>query len=254
MGDEEVITEVDDGILVVTFSRPQAKNAMNRSAAHKIAAAMERLDADPALRVAILTGGGGTFCSGMDLKGFLAGELPVVEGRGFGGIVTRGPDKPLIAAIDGFALAGGLELAMACDLIVASSGATFGLPEVKRGLAAGGGGLVRLPRQIPRRVAMEMALTGEPITAARAYELGLINALCDGPAVEGARALARRIVENAPLAIAASKAVIRDSVFWPEAEMNDRQTPYIAPVFGSKDAQEGPRAFAEKRKPNWTGS
>jgi enoyl-CoA hydratase len=252
--DQEVFTEVDDGILVVTFSRPAARNAMNKSASHAIAAAMDRLDEDSSLRVGILTGGGGMFCSGMDLKGFLAGEIPIVEGRGFGGITQRGPKKPLIAAVDGFALAGGLELAIACDLIVANREAKFGIPEVKRGLAAGGGGLVQLPRQVSPRVAMELALTGEPITAPRAYELGLINTVCDGPAVDGAKALARRIAEAAPLAVAASKAVIRDSRGWADEQVAERQAAYMVPVFGSNDAREGATAFAEKRKPNWTGS
>ena len=252
--DREVTTEAVDGVLIVTISRPEAKNAMNKAAAEGIAAAMDRLDEDAGLRVGILTGGGGTFCSGMDLKGFLAGEMPVVPGRGFGGIVERGPEKPLIAAVEGFALAGGLELALACDLIVAHRAAQFGIPEVKRGLAAGGGGLVRLPRQIAPRVAMELALTGDPIGAERAYELGLINAVCDGPALDGALALARRIVANGPLAVAASKAIIRNSPLWPEAEMAERQMPYLAPVFTSSDAREGPRAFAEKRPPRWTGT
>lgn len=254
MSDQEVFTEVDDGILVVTFTRPAARNAMNKAVAQGIADAMDRLDGDPSLRVGIITGGGGTFCSGMDLKGFLKGESPVVEGRGFGGLTQRGPEKPLIAAVDGYAFAGGMELAMACDLIVANSKAQFGIPEAKRGLAAGAGGLVRLPRQIAPRVAMELALTGDPITAQRAYDLGLINQVCEGLAVDAAKALARRIVENGPLAVQASKAIIRDSVFWPEADMQERQAPYLTPVFTSNDSREGPTAFAEKRKPNWTGT
>lgn len=253
MSDAEVLTEVDGNVLIVTINRPAARNAMNRAAALAIAEAMDRLDADSALRCAILTGAGGTFCSGMDLKGFLRGESPIVDGRGFGGITERGPAKPLIAAIDGYALAGGMELALACDLIVAGQGAMFGIPEASRGLAAAAGGLIRLPRQIPPRVAMELALTGDFIDAHRAYELGLINRISKGSALDEARALAARIAANGPLAVAASKAVIRESHAWTDAEMWDRQKAYMAPVFASLDAREGAAAFAEKRPPNWQG-
>jgi enoyl-CoA hydratase len=249
----EVLTEVEDGLLIVTINRPEAKNAMNKAAAEGISAAMDRLEADPALRVAILTGAGGTFCSGMDLKGFLRGESPSIEGRGFGGLSQWTPKKPVIAAVDGYALAGGMELALSCDLIVANSGAKFGIPEAKRGLAAAAGGLIKLPRQIPPRIAMELALTGDFIDAARAYELGFINRIVDGPAIEGAKELARRVAANGPLALIASKAIVRDSHEWSEAEMWDKQASYIAPVFTSQDAREGAAAFAEKRKPNWQG-
>lgn len=249
----EVLSAVEDGLLIVTINRPEAKNAMNKAAAEGISAAMDRLEADPALRVAILTGAGGTFCSGMDLKGFLRGESPSIEGRGFGGLSQWTPKKPVIAAVDGYALAGGMELALSCDLIVANAGAKFGIPEAKRGLAAAAGGLIKLPRQIPPRIAMELALTGDFIDAARAYELGFINRIVDGPAIEGARELARRVAENGPLALIASKAIVRDSHEWTEAEMWDKQASYIAPVFTSHDAREGAAAFAEKRKPDWQG-
>lgn len=249
----EVLTTVEDGVLIVTINRPDAKNAMNKAAAEGISAAMDRLDADDALRCAILTGAGGTFCSGMDLKGFLRGESPSIEGRGFGGLSQWTPKKPIIAAVDGYALAGGMELALSCDLIVANAGAKFGIPEAKRGLAAAAGGLIKLPRQIPPRIAMELALTGDFIDAQRAYELGFINRIVDGPAIDGAKDLARRVAENGPLALAASKAIIRDSHEWSEAEMWDKQASYIAPVFMSQDAREGSLAFAEKRKPNWQG-
>jgi enoyl-CoA hydratase len=189
----------------------------------------------------------------MDLKGFLKGELPVAGNRGFGGLTSWTPKKPVIAAVDGYALAGGMELAMGCDLIVASSGAKFGIPEVKRGLVAGGGGVIRLPRLLPRGIAMELALTGDPVTAQRAYEIGLVNIVTDGPAIEAARQLAARIAENGPLAVAATKGVIRDSWLWSEDEMNDKQNTYIAGVFTSEDAREGAMAFAEKRKPQWKG-
>ena len=250
---EEVLTSEEDGILVVTINRPDAKNAMTKAAAEAIAAAMDRLDSDDNLRVGILTGAGGTFCSGMDLKGFLRGESPSVEGRGFGGVVQQPPEKPLIAAVEGYALAGGLELMIACDLVVASAAAKFGIPEVKRGLVAAAGGVMMLPDQIPERIAMELALTGDFIDAPRAYELGLINRVTDGDALAGAKELAARIVANGPLAVKVSKQVIKQSRGWPMDERYKRQTQLIAPVFVSEDAREGAAAFAEKRAPNWKG-
>ena len=249
----EVITEAKGGVLIVTINRPEAKNAMNKAAAEAISAAMDRLEAEDDLRVAILTGAGGTFCSGMDLKGFLRGESPSVAGRGFGGLSQWTPRKPVIAAVDGYALAGGMELALSCDLIVANVNSKFGIPEAKRGLAAAAGGLIKLPRQIPPRIAMELALTGDFIDAKRAYELGFINRIVEGPAIDGALELAARIAENGPLALIASKAIVRDSHEWTEAEMWDKQAAYIGPVFTSSDAREGAAAFAEKRKPNWQG-
>lgn len=250
---EELATRVEDGILVITMNRPEARNAMNKAVAEGIAEALDRLDAEPALRVAILTGAGGTFCSGMDLKGFLRGESPVVKGRGFGGLVLKPPVKPLIAAVDGYALAGGLELMIACDLVVASAGAKFGIPEAKRGLAAGAGGLMRLPDQIPYRVAMELALTGNFIDVERAMALGLINRISEGPAIDGAMALAREITDNGPAAVRVSKQIISESRGWPQGERWERQDALLPEVFQSPDAREGAAAFAEKRKPNWTG-
>ena len=250
---EELLTEVRDGVLIVTINRPEAKNAMNKAAAEGIAAAMDRLDADDDLRVGILTGAGGTFCSGMDLKGFLRGESPSVEGRGFGGVVQAPPKKPLIAAVEGYALAGGLELMIACDLVVANAGAKFGIPEAKRGLVAAAGGVMMLPDQIPERIAMELALTGEFIDAQRAYELGLINKVVEGSALDGALALAAKIVANGPLAVRVSKAIVKQSRGWPMDERYARQGELIAPVFVSEDAREGSLAFAEKRAPNWKG-
>ncbi|MBX7527417.1 crotonase/enoyl-CoA hydratase family protein [Qipengyuania vesicularis] len=250
---EEVLTEVDNGVLTVTINRPEAKNAMTKAAAEGIAEAMDRLDADDSLRVGILTGAGGTFCSGMDLKGFLRGESPSIEGRGFGGIVQKPPVKPLIAAVEGYALAGGLELMIACDLVVANKDAQFGIPEAKRGLVAAAGGVMMLPDQIPERIAMELALTGDFISADRAYELGLINRVVDGSAIIGARELADRIVANGPLAVRVSKQIIKESRGWPMDERYTRQAQLIAPVFVSEDAREGAAAFAEKRVPNWKG-
>ncbi len=251
---DPVLTEVRGNVLIVTLNRPEAKNAANKALAEGVAAAMDRLDSDGDLRVGIITGAGGTFCSGMDLKGFLAGETPQIPGKGFAGLTEAPPAKPLIAAVDGYALAGGFEIALACDLIVANKDSKFGIPEVKRGLAAAAGGLVRLPRQIPQRLAMELALTGEFVTAQRAYEMGLINRVVDGVALEGALQLAEAISANGPLAVAASKQVIREQQDWSQTEQWKNQYTLTAKVFTSNDAREGAAAFAQKRAPNWTGS
>ncbi|MCB2088530.1 MAG: crotonase/enoyl-CoA hydratase family protein [Sphingomonadaceae bacterium] len=250
---DAVLVQEDNGVLIITINRPEAKNAVNRDVAEGIAAALDRLDGEDALRVGILTGAGGTFCSGMDLKGFLRGESPMVKGRGFGGLVEAPPKKPLIAAVDGYALAGGLELMIACDLVVANSAAKFGIPEVKRGLAAAAGGLMALPDLVPHKVAMELALTGEFIDAARAHAIGLVNRISDGPALDGALELARTISANGPLAVRVSKQVMDESRSWPREERWKRQGALVQLVFVSEDAQEGPRAFAEKRAPNWKG-
>ncbi|MGH3244337.1 MAG: crotonase/enoyl-CoA hydratase family protein [Spirillospora sp.] len=251
---DAVLTEEADGVLVITINRPEARNALNGAAGRGIAAAVDELDSREDLSVGILTGAGGTFCSGMDLKAFLAGETPVVEGRGFGGITERPPDKPLIAAIEGYALAGGCELALSCDLIVAARDAQFGLPEPKRGLVAAGGGLLRLPQRIPFHIAMEIALTGDRYPAERMAEVGLVNRVTEpGGALAAAKELASRIAENAPLALAATKKVVNGSGDWTSEEMWRKQQDITLPVFMSKDAQEGPAAFAEKRKPNWSG-
>lgn len=248
-----VLTRVEDGVLIITMNRPEAKNAMNKAQCEGIAAALDRLEAEDDLRCAILTGAGGTFCSGMDLKAFLTGERPSIEGRGFGGLTEWTPKKPIIAAVDGYALAGGMELAMSCDLIVANTASKFGIPEAKRGLAAAAGGLIKLPRQIPPRIAMELALTGEFIDAQRAYALGFINRIVEGPAIDGAMELARTVAANGPLALIASKAVIRQSHTWSDEEMWQKQAALTMPVFVSEDAREGAAAFAQKRKPNWQG-
>ncbi len=250
---EEVLTEVRDGILIVTINRPEAKNAMNQAAAEGIAAAMDRLDAEDDLRVAILTGAGGTFCSGMDLKGFLRGERPSIDGRGFGGITEKGPVKPLIAAVEGYALAGGFELMISCDLVVANSGAKFGIPEAKRGLAAAAGGLVKLPQMIAPKIAMELALTGDFIDAQRAYDLGLVNRVTDGPALDAALELAAKVTANGPVAVRVSKQVIVESPGWSYEERWQKQGALMPQVFMSEDAREGSLAFAEKRAPNWKG-
>ncbi len=252
--EQAVLVDVADGIMTISLNRPKAKNAANKALAEGVAAALDQLDADDDIRVAILTGAGGTFCSGMDLKAFVSGETPHIEGRGFAGLTERSPRKPLIAAVEGYALAGGLELAISCDLIVTADNAKFGIPETKRGLAAAAGGLIKLPRQIPPRLAMEMALTGDFIDAQRALDCGLVNRVVPaGTALEAARELAGSISANGPLAVAVSKQVIQESEDWDQASMWDKQQALVMPVFSSEDAIEGATAFAEKRAPNWKG-
>ena len=251
---EELIVDISDGIQTLTISRPQARNAMTVAVAHAIAAALDELDNRDDLRIGILTGAGGTFCAGMDLKGFLRGERPRLPGRGFGGLTAKPPRKPLIAAVEGYALAGGCELVLACDLVVAADNAQFGVPEVKRGLAATSGGLVRLPRQLPYRIALELVLTGDMLPAARAYQYGLVNRLTKpGEALAEARRLAQTIAANGPLSVAVSKRVVVESQDWPTSEMWERQDVLTEPVVASADAREGSAAFAEKRKPVWKG-
>ena len=254
MSDEAILTETRDGVLIITINRPDARNAVNAAVATGMAAALDRLDAEDELRVGIVTGAGGYFSAGMDLKAFVQGESPYAEDRGFAGITQRASRKPLIAAIEGFALAGGFEVALSCDLIVASKEARFGIPEVKRSLVAAGGALLRLPRRIPYHLAMELALTGEPIGAERAAELGIVNRLAEpGQAVDVALELANAIVKNAPLALIASKQIIEQAPEWSSAEMWTKQGEISGPVFVSEDAREGATAFAEKRDPVWRG-
>jgi enoyl-CoA hydratase len=252
MAEEAVLTEADGGVLLITLNRPDQRNAVNAALANGVAAALDRLDDDDDLQAGILTGAGKGFSAGMDLKAFVAGESAFVERRGFAGIVQRPPRKPLIAAVEGFAVAGGFEIALACDLIVAARGARFGIPEVKRSLVAAAGALLRLPRRIPYHLAMEMALTGDPISAERAAEIGLVNRLTEpGEAVAGARELAAAIAANGPLALAASKRILVEAPGWDEGEVWQRQGEIAGPVFGSEDAREGATAFAEKRDPVW---
>jgi enoyl-CoA hydratase len=251
---EDVFVDIDDGVMIITINRPAQRNAMTRDAAERIAAALTELDANPRLSVAVLTGSGGTFCAGMDLKRFAAGEVPRVEGRGFGGLTEAPPAKPLIAAVEGWALGGGFELVLACDMAVAATSARFGLPEVNRGLLARGGGAVRLPRRMPRAIALELLLTGEPLNADRAAHFGLVNkVVADGGALGAACDLARSIAANAPLAVLAAKRLATESQDWQATELFQRQTAITDPVFASSDAAEGAAAFAEKRRPVWTG-
>ncbi len=247
-----LLVEVRDNVQIMTLNRPEARNAATLEMSEAMVAALDELDANPQLQVGIITGAGGTFCAGMDLKGFLQGKRPSVPGRGFCGVTMKPPRKPLIAAVEGYALAGGFEVVLACDLIVASREAKFGLPEVKRGLAASAGGLLRLPKRLPYHIAMECILTGDMFSAERAASLGLVNRLTDaGGALEAALALAQAIAANGPLALAASKQVASESGEWSRADMWDRQAIITTPVFESQDAREGAAAFAEKRKPVW---
>jgi len=249
-----VTTEVGQGVAVITIDRPKARNAVNGEVARGIAAALEDFDGRQDVSVLVLTGAGGTFSAGMDLKGFLSGDAPLAAGRGFGGIVEKPPAKPIIAAVEGYALAGGFELVLACDLVVASEEAKFGLPEVRRGLVAGAGGLLRLPSRIPYYLAMEIALTGEHFSAARLAAAGLVNKLVPaGEALGAAKELAAKIALGGPLALAATKRVIVESADWSSEEAFSKQAAIITPIFGSKDATEGAMAFAEKRPPVWRG-
>ncbi|MDB5685999.1 MAG: caiD 2 [Rhizorhabdus sp.] len=253
-GTEPVLWSIEGAIAVITINRAEARNAVNLAVAQGVAAALDELDARDDLSVGIITGAGQSFCAGMDLKAYLRGELPRVQGRGFAGLTEKLPRKPLIAAVEGYALAGGFEIALACDLIVASETAIFGLPEVKRGLVATGGGLLRLPKQIPFRVAMQYALTGANLSAPRALDLGLINMLtAPGEALARAMDLARTIAANAPMALAATKEIILSSGEWPAEERFARQRKVAEPAFNSADAREGAQAFAEKRAPVWRG-
>jgi enoyl-CoA hydratase len=249
-----VLTERRENVLVITLNRPEARNAVNLALAEGIAAGLDELDADDGLSVGVITGAGGGFCAGMDLKAFVTGERPWVGDRGFAGIVQRASRKPLIAAVEGFAVAGGFEVALACDLIVASAGAKLGIPEVKRSLVAAGGALLRLPQRMPYGLAMELALTGDNITAERAAELGVVNRVAEqGGALDVALELAATISKNAPLALAATKEVLQRQRDWSEEEFWAKQGEITGPVFVSEDAREGATAFSEKREPVWKG-
>ncbi|MBB33258.1 MAG: enoyl-CoA hydratase [Acidimicrobiaceae bacterium] len=249
--DSAVLTEIRGRVLLITLNRPEAMNAINTDLAQGLLSAIEELDSNDGLTAAVLTGSGRGFCSGMDLKAFAAGGPP----QGFDQFLETGSEKPLIAAIEGFALAGGLEVALTCDLLVAAADAKIGIREVKVGLFAAGGALLRLPRRVPYSVAMEMALTGQPITADQAKNYGLVSRVTEkGGTVEAAMELAESIAENAPLAVAASKALIQAQQGITEEEFWELQKPHMRKVFTSNDAKEGPASFAEKRSPNWSGT
>jgi enoyl-CoA hydratase len=250
-----VLVDYTDHVMTITINRPQVRNAVDHATAAAMAAALEELDARPDLLVGILTGAGGTFSAGMDLKAFArGGPAPTIPPRGFAGLAQLPPRTPLIAAVEGFAFGGGCEIALACDLIVAAENAAFALPEVKRGLVAGGGAALRLPHRIPYHLAMEIILTGAAVPATRAHELGLVNRLTPpGGALGEARELATAISANGPLAVMAAKRIAVESADWPLAEKFDRQEAITAPVRASADAKEGVRAFTEKRAPIWRG-
>ncbi|MET8430434.1 crotonase/enoyl-CoA hydratase family protein [Nocardia sp. NPDC004860] len=251
---DSVLTDFAAGVAVITINRPEARNAIDRDTAQGIADAIDQVDSRPDVAVAILTGAGGTFCAGMDLKAFVRGENPVIRGRGFGGITEKPPSKPLIAAVEGWALAGGFELVLSADLVVASRESSFGIPEVKRGLVAAAGGLLRLPKTLPYQLAMEIALTGDPLTAETAHRHGVVNVLTEpGHALEGARRLAERIAANAPLAVRATKEIVGHAVGWNAQDSFRAQAEAVKQVLTSQDAREGARAFAEKRPPVWQG-
>ncbi|MFS8198376.1 crotonase/enoyl-CoA hydratase family protein [Streptomyces sp. CWNU-52B] len=247
--------EVRDGVGVVVIDRPEVRNAVDRPTAELVAAALDELDARDDLRAGVLTGSGGVFSAGMDLKAFSrTGERPLTSRGGFG-IVERPPATPLIAAVEGSALGGGFEIALACDLIVAAEDARFGLPEVTRGLVAAAGGVLRLPRRLPRNVAMEMVLLGAPVPAARLAAFGLVNRVVPpGQALDEALRLARAVAANAPLAVRTSKFLVDRAVDWPSDEAFAHQEPHTAVVRTSADSREGARAFVEKRPPVWTGA
>ncbi|HEY2767970.1 MAG TPA: crotonase/enoyl-CoA hydratase family protein [Solirubrobacteraceae bacterium] len=249
-----VLTERRGNVLLITLNRPEVRNAVNAALAAGVAGALEELDADDDLSVGILTGAGGFFCAGMDLGAFVKGESPWFGDRGFAGIAQRAARKPLIAAIEGFAVAGGMEIALACDLIVAARGAKLGIPEAKRSLVAAGGALLRLPRRMPYHVVMELALTGELQPAERFHEFGVVNRLVEpGSAVESALELAASVAASGPLALAASKQILQEQFDWSTAEMWEKQSAISGPVFASEDAKEGASAFKEKRPPVWRG-
>ncbi len=251
---EAILTERRGNVLLVTINRPEVRNAVNAAVAAGIAGALDELDSDEELSVGVLTGAGGFFCAGMDLGAFVKGESPWFGDRGFAGIAQRASRKPLIAAIEGFAVAGGMEIALACDLIVAAEGAKLGIPEAKRSLVAAGGALLRLPRRMPYHVVMELALTGDPLPAERFHEFGVVNRLAKpGGAIDAAFELAASVAKNAPLALIASKQILQQQFDWSSAEMWEKQGVITGPVFASEDAREGSSAFKEKRQPVWKG-
>ncbi|MEU2583633.1 crotonase/enoyl-CoA hydratase family protein [Streptomyces avermitilis] len=253
-GAPTVRTEEQDGVLVITIDRPKVRNAVDGATARALADAFDQLDSNDDLMVGVLTGAGGTFSAGMDLKAFAKGDTPVLPGRGFGGLTRTQLRAPLVAAVEGWALGGGTEMALACDLIVAAEDATFGLTEVTFGLVPPEGGIVRLPERIPRNIAVEILLTGDPLPAERAHQLGLVNHLTPpGETLAKAVELAHRIARNAPLSIAAVKRAVNERTAYGDQDAFRQQDQLVAPVLASHDAQEGAHAFAEKRPPHWEG-
>jgi enoyl-CoA hydratase len=254
MSDQPVLVERRDGVLVITINRPEQRNAVNKAVSDAIGAAIRELEGDPELVTGVLTGAGKGFSAGMDLAAFAKGELPFDPDRGFAGMAQQRPAKPVIAAVEGFAVAGGLEIALCADLLVAAEDAQLGIPEVKRSLVAAGGALRRLPERIPMGIAMEMALTGDPISGRRGYEIGLVNRVTPaGGALDAALELAARIAPNGPLGLAASKRILHAQGDWGEQEFWEKQGEIAGPVLFSEDAREGAVAFKERREPVWKG-
>ena len=251
---QPVLAERRGNVLLITLNRPEVRNSVNAALAQGVGTALDELDTDDELAVGVLTGAGGFFSAGMDLGAFVKGESPWYGDRGFAGIAQRASQKPLIAAIEGFAVAGGFEIALSCDLIVAAKGAKLGIPEAKRSLVAAGGALLRLPRRMPYHVVMELALTGDTQPAERFHHFGVVNSLAEpGQAVDVALELAERLAKNGPLALAASKRILQEQFDWSSEQMWDKQAAISGPVFASEDAKEGANSFKEKREPLWRG-
>lgn len=254
MTDHPVLVERRDAVLIITINRPEQRNAVNKAVSDAIGAAIRQLEDDDDLTIGVLTGAGKGFCAGMDLAAFAKGELPFDPERGFAGMAQQRPSKPVIAAVEGFAVAGGLEIALCADLLVAARDAKLGIPEVKRSLVAAGGALRRLPERIPLGLVMEMAFTGDPITAERGYEVGLVNVVSEpGGALDAALELAARITPNGPLGLQASKRILQEQGDWAEQEFWEKQGAIAGPVLFSEDAREGAMAFKERREPVWKG-
>lgn len=252
--------ETRGSVGIITFNRPEAMNAVNAALSGAVGEALSVADEDPDVAVIVLTGSGRAFCAGMDLKAYAAGESVDAPGHpewGFAGFVRRTLKKPVVAAVNGFAMGGGTELVLAADLAIAARSAVLGLPEVKRGLVAAGGGVLRLPRQVPRKLAMEVVLTGESVSAVKAAQLGIINKVVeDNELLDAAIGLAETIGANAPLAVQASKRIMREALVFADENGSDAwdfQAGILGSVFTSEDAIEGSKAFAEKRAARWSG-
>ncbi|CAN5202874.1 crotonase/enoyl-CoA hydratase family protein [soil metagenome] len=254
MTEQILLTEKRGGVMVICMNRPVVRNAINADLSHAVSDALRELDASPDLAVGVLTGSGDSFSAGMDLRAYGAGESIEVEGRGVAGLTRTPPTKPLIAAVEGFALAGGFEMALACDLIIAGTSAQFGIPEVSRGLVAGSGGLLRLVRRMPYAVASELALTGRRMGSAEAARWGIVNeVVADGSALERALEVADSLRTNSPTALRATKEILLAGDEMETAAAWRLQDKVLDEVFASEDAAEGAAAFVEKRAPRWTG-